>query len=722
MKKDLIKFENEFYIRVSSSLADSPVRVLKDTDSFAIFSQFGDICPIGFEDHGLFRDGCRFLSRYDFHIHKYSPLLLSSNIKESNDFFTVDMTNPDIEISEGVLIRRGDIHLIRIIFLLEGNMYERLVLNNYTNHRMNFSVSYEYTADYIDLFELRGIERKSRGQMQKPQFSEKSIVLSYLGLDSVLRSTCLSFSDKPDEIDEYHASFQVELKPKQKEVIETTIQCLTDRRCGQAISYAQAHEKKHELYKELQQDLCFIETSNSQFNDWINQSRADLFMLLSKTPYGLYPYAGIPWYSTIFGRDGLITGLESLWIYPHISRGVLQYLAAYQSEQLSQDKDAEPGKILHEQRKGEMADLKEIPFGCYYGTVDATALFVILAGHYFNRTADKDFIRMIWPNIEGAIQWIDEYGDRDRDGFIKYHKRAIGGLSNQGWKDSHDSIFHQNGELAESPVALCEVQGYVYEAKIMASRVASILHYDDLAKKWRQAAMKLRMNFYHKFWSRKKGTYGIALDGRNRLCDVRSSNAGQCLFTGIAHDGHAGKIIRNLMRPESFTGWGIRTIPSDEVRFNPMSYHNGSIWPHDNALIAFGMARYGYKKEALNVMKALFDASMYMDIDRLPELFCGFERRDGEGPILYPVACNPQAWSSASMFMFLQACLGMSVNAYENNIFFFKPVLPPFLEEVRIRNLHVGSARLDINLEYHPEDVGIKVVKRKGHVEVISVK
>jgi glycogen debranching enzyme len=445
-------------------------------------------------------------------------------------------------------------------------------------------------------------------------------------------------------------------------------------------------------------------------------------MLIAETGHGLYAYAGIPWFSVPFGRDGIITALECLWLDPGLARGTLQYLAATQATELSPARDAEPGKILHETRQGEMAALGEVPFARYYGSVDSTPLFLVLAAAYAERTGDYELIRRLWPNIRAAIAWMETYGDLDHDGFLEYDRKSVNGLINQGWKDSSDSVFHADGRLAEAPIALCEVQGYAYAAWHGAAQLAAVVGYRDLERAWLERAETLQRRFEDVFWCEDLGTYALALDGQKKPCRVRSSNAGHALFSEIAAPERARRVAGTLMDPASFPGWGIRTIAEGEARYNPMSYHNGSIWPHDNALIAMGLARYDRKHEAARIFQGMFDTSLYQDQKRLPELFCGFMRRKQRGPVSYPVACSPQAWAAAAPFAFLAACLGLELDHEGNSVRLKNPILPGFLDGVTLYNVKLGGSRLDIRFQRYDDDVTVSVQRRHGDVQVVVTK
>jgi glycogen debranching enzyme len=455
------------------------------------------------------------------------------------------------------------------------------------------------------------------------------------------------------------------------------------------------------------------------FDDWLGRSLADVVMMTSRTPQGPYPYAGVPWFSTVFGRDGLVTALQLLWVQPSLARGVLATLAASQATFDDPARDAQPGKILHERRYGEMAALHEIPFGGYYGSHDATPLFVMLAAAYQRRTGDLEFSARLWPHVEAALEWLDGPADPDGDGLIEYQARTPAGIANQGWKDSEDAIFHADGRLATGPIALCELQAYAYAARRGAADLAETLGQPDRATELRRRAELLRRAFEEAFWMPEAGTYGVALDGDKALCRVRTSNPGHCLMAGIVAPERASRVADDLLSDAMFSGWGIRTLAAGEPRYNPMSYHNGSIWPHDNAIAALGMARYGLHEAAGKVLSSLFDASRHFDLARMPELFCGFSRGPREEPTHYPVACSPQAWAAGSAFMLLGATLGLEIDATRRSVQ-FDGRLPSFLDCLRISDLVIGDASIDVELRSEEDRLEVEILRRDGEVEVTA--
>lgn len=713
--------ESPFPILAASSLADERTRVLKHGDTFAIFDHYGDIKPGGLGEEGLYHEGTRYLSYLLLHLEKDRPFFLSSTIRDENDQLAIDLTNPDL-IHDNVRIPLGRLHISIKKLLWRGVCYQQIRLINHSMAPLRTYLSLYYRTDFADIFEVRGIKRKARGQALPSQISADQITLAYVGLDGVVRRTLLKFTPRPSVITALASRLDVALDPKEETHFELAIGCQCGENAIPLLSFDDARRQAEEHLARSKAWTCHLQTSNGQINAWINQAVGDLHMMMTDLDAGPYPYAGVPWFNTPFGRDGIITALECLWIRPSLARGVLAFLAASQATRFEPDQDAEPGKILHECRKGEMAALKEIPFGQYYGSVDATPLFVCLAGAYYERTGDRAFIEAIWPNIEAALEWIDRYGDRDNDGFVEYERQTNAGLVHQGWKDSDDAVFHADGSLARGPIALCEVQAYVFGALHAAGTLADVLGRDAWADALFRRAETLRQRFEEAFWCDDLSTYALALDGEKKPCRVKTSNAGQCLFTRIASPERARRLATTLLSPESYSGWGVRTVATSEPRYNPMSYHNGSVWPHDNALIALGLARNGLGHHALQLWNGMFEAGRCLDLNRMPELFCGFPQDAGEGPILYPVACSPQAWSAASVLLLFQACLGLTIDGTAARISFQRPQLPKSLHELRIHNLEVAGASVDLLLVRYDHDVGVDVLRRDGDVEIIVMK
>lgn len=711
--------ESPFYIPMTGPSA-RPRRTLKHDDTFVVLDSHGDIGASAGGPDGLFNSDTRYLARLELLLNDMQPLLLGSNLRNDNSGLTVDLTNPDIYDGDRIVFHKDTIHIVRTTFLWRGTAYQRIGLQNHGEQAASVALSLRFDNDFADLFEVRGERRERRGTGASELADPATVVLSYTGVDDIVRTSRLHFAPRPTRLTVNSAVYQIDLPPQQTTEIFLTVSCNKPETERPVAFYRGLLAHRREMRRAWSHTTS-IETSNDVFNEVLCQSMADLNILMTQTPQGRYPYAGIPWYSTTFGRDGLITALQMLWIDPGIARGVLRRLAAFQAKTVDPLSDAEPGKILHEMRGGEMAALREVPFERYYGSVDSTPLFVLLAGLYVERTGDESILKELWPAIEAALGWIDGPGDPDGDGFVEYRRASEQGLANQGWKDSFDAIFHADGTLAEGNIALAEVQGYVFAAKRAAARCARALGLTDRAGELDRAAERLACRFEESFWLPDMGTYALALDGRKRPCEVRTSNAGQLLFTGMVREDRARLVAADLMRPAFFTGWGIRTVALGEARYNPMSYHNGSIWPHDNALIALGLGRYGLKHSVEQVFKGLFDAASYMDLRRLPELFCGFRREPRRGPTLYPVACLPQAWASATPFTLLEAALGLEFDPARSEIRLRNPRLPAFLNEMILRRLHLGESTVDLRLRRHDEDVSVEVLRTQGHVQVSMV-
>ncbi len=709
-----------YTISAPASLQERRPRTLKHGDTFGVFDRNGDIVSgEGFAE-GLYHHDTRHLSRLELVFAGGRPILLSSSIRDDNATFTCDLTNPDLG-GNGNALEHDLLHIRRSKFLWSGTCYERVAVRNFADRAQLVELEMHFAADFADLFEVRGASRSRRGAAHDPVVAPASVTLSYTGLDSRRRATSLRFEPMPHTLDARKASYRLSLPPGGRCVVYVEVGCDRDvkcegsgRRLGQA--YLTAMLQARRALRRSASRAASVATSNEIFNEAARRSVSDLYMLVTDTAQGPYPYAGIPWFSTAFGRDALITALQTLWIDPAIARGVLYYLAANQATTVDPVADAEPGKILHEVRRGEMAELGEVPFRRYYGSVDSTPLFVMLAGAYLERTGDVAMLRPLWRHVQAALRWIDEYGDRDGDGFVEYYRMTEKGLANQGWKDSHDSVFHADGAQARGPIALCEVQAYVHGAKLAGSRIALELGMFEKASTLAAEAESLRERIEAAFWSDEIGNYALALDGEKRPCLVRSSNAGHMLLTEIASEEHARRVAEQLMSSHFFSGWGVRTIASSEARYNPMSYHNGSVWPHDNAMIAMGLARYGLREAAARIFEGLFGACSYIELRRLPELVCGFPRRRAQGPTFYPVACAPQAWSAATPLSLLQSCLGLGFDAANRTVIFDRPVLPAFLEEVILRRVEIGDSRIDVALRGRGQDVSMTVLSRHGDI------
>ena len=688
-----------------------------------MFDPHGDIIAANGSSDGIYHHDTRYLSSLELNLNGAPMLLLSSNVQEDNAVLTVDLANPRLVLRGGFTLQGELIHVNRLKYVWESACYERLLVHNFDTRTHTVTLGIQFGADFADLFEVRGQKRVQRGQVSAERRSDSLVALQYVGLDGVERVTSLAFEPTPTYLDSATARFQPQLGPGQGIRVVLRIAC-DQRRQKNAVGrrfYSSLRSARRAL-RTSSGRATSLDSSNSLFNEMARRSVADLYMLLTDTEYGPYPFAGIPWFSTPFGRDGLLTALFTLWIDPMIAKGVLRFLAATQATDIDPERDAEPGKILHEMRDGEMAHLREVPFARYYGSIDATPLFVMLAGEYFKRTGDLQTVRELWPNIEAALYWIDNYGDPDGDGFVEYQRKNADGLINQGWKDSHDAIFHEDGRIAEGPIALCEVQAYVYAAKRHAAALALTLNHSVAAAVLAQQAEILRERFEVAFWCDDLSTYALALDGDKKPCRVIASNAGHALFGEIADASRARRVAETLLGTGCFSGWGVRTVARSAARYNPMSYHNGSVWPHDNALIALGLARYGLKSGVLKIFKGLFEAAGYMDLRRLPELFCGFAWRRLTAPTLYPVACAPQAWASATVFALLQACLGLGFDQGADGIRFDRPGLPDFLDQLHLRGVSTKDGVADVLLRRYGADVAVNITRRQGNVPIMILR
>jgi len=705
-----------------------PPFVLKDGETFAMLDSRGEICPETHPDSGIFHRGTRHVSRLQLLLWQRPPTVLSSTERGEMGLHVSHLSNAN---EGGRAPSRGSVHLERSTLLTPTSCVQQLSFTSFEPEPVRMPLTLRCDGDFRDIFEVRGMPRPRRGALAARGVAD-GLELLYQGLDGEARRTRLRLGAPPEDRGEHHLSLHLELEPR-----------LTRRFClvldfhpeGAALSadaappaqlFDMALAATIERFDEARRRAAGLVTDNPALNGWIQRSSSDVQLLSSRLAHGLYPFAGVPWFSCPFGRDGLITARQLLLVEPRLARGVLGFLAENQAHHHDSAQDAEPGKILHEARLGEMATLGEVPFRQYYGTVDATPLFVMLAGDYLERSADRGFIAELRRSLEAAMAWIRDSEAASFDGFLRYRRAAQGGLRNQGWKDSDDAVHHADGRFAEGSIALCEVQAYAYGARRAMARILRSFDRHGEAETLLEEASDLRRRFHAAFWSEAIGTYALALDGDGKPCAVRSSNAGHCLLTGIVPAGAVDSVARQLLAPSIFNGWGVRTLDEREVRYNPMSYHNGSVWPHDNALISLGLARYGRTADAMRIFSGLFDTARAMPMLRLPELFCGFPRRDDEGPTLYPVACSPQAWASGSVFGLLEAMTGMAIGRDPDSdrvqVRFRNPVLPRPINLLEISGLRLGEEEIDLQLHRSEHDVGVLVRRRTPGVDVVILK
>ncbi|KWB67417.1 amylo-alpha-1,6-glucosidase [Burkholderia ubonensis] len=694
--------------------------VLKAGDAFVVSDALGDVSG---HDDGLFVDDMRVLSKWRLTFGGRAPSLLSGATSADNASFTAHLTNRPLPPLGGHETPEGVIHIERMRVLANNVLYEALTLTNYGASEAEVPLSVSFAADFKDMFEVRGTHRARRGAIAQPRIDAGAVRLRYDGLDRVERAVTLNFSPAPDALSVDRADYRLTIAAQACVSIYLSVEATVGAARGETPGCGRAALRTalvavHRAMRARRATMARVRTGNPLFNAWLDRSLADLGLLTTQLDTGPYPYAGIPWFSTPFGRDAVITSLQMLWLQPSLTRGVLRFLAAHQARETSAFRDAEPGKIMHEFRKSEMAATGEVPFALYYGGVDTTPLFVVLAGAYVEHTGDDALIDELWPALERAIQWVSDKCDRNPYGLLDYQRTSERGLANQGWKDSHDSVFHADGRFPDGPIALVEVQAYACAAFDAMSACSQRRGHAADATRYALRARTLREQVEALFWMPDANFYGIALDGHGELCRVLASNAGHLLAFGLPDPARGAAVADALGSTLFQTGWGVRTLAAGQPRFNPMAYHNGSVWPHDNALAARGLARYGDKAAVLNLLRSLFEAAVSFEM-RLPELFCGFPRRRGEPPTAYPVACLPQAWAAGAPFMMLQACLGVSVDAARHEVRVERPALPEGVDWLRIDDLRVGDD--SVSLTFRRVDGQVVAAAEPGRVKVVAV-
>ncbi|HVE75724.1 MAG TPA: amylo-alpha-1,6-glucosidase [Actinomycetota bacterium] len=696
--------------------------VIKEGRIFLRCGVDGDINP-KFGGDGLYSDDTRFLSELQIQVNGHSPVALSASAVLGYAM-TVNSTNPEI-VDNGNRISQQTLSIARHRFIAD-RLYEQIAITNFGQKGADVDIEITLGSDFADTFEVRRVrQRHVRGKEMPVKRSPKGFALGYLGEDDVLREAVVQWTHKPkgwtfDDDGRAHLLWSMKLGAGEQETVGYSIEPSVGGETQKARSFKTALSEVRAAHDKWLKDGSSISTNNDTFNAIVGSSIRDLKALL--TPIGDEGLevitAGIPWFVAPFGRDSLITCYEMIMFNAEPARQTLLYLAANQADKDEAWRDAEPGKILHEVRSGELAGAGVIPHTPYYGSIDSTPLFLLLASAYYRWTNDIETIEHLRPSLEKALSWIDAYGDMDGDGFVEYARRSEAGLVAQGWKDSFDSIVHADGSIAEVPVALAEVQGYVFLAKSRMAEVMRLFGDDARADELEKQAAQLKKAFNETFWMPDEGTFALGLDSSKKLIRSVTSNPGHCLYCGIVDRDKAASVVERLMAPDMFSGWGIRTLSKDSKAYNPMSYHNGSVWPHDNALIAAGFKRYGFHQDTNTIASVLFDAAATTREARLPELYCGFDREEGIPFVDYPVACSPQAWAAAAPIVLLQAILGISARAPDGVLTVNHPTLPTWLGQVEIGNLKVGASKLHLSFHRDRDRTSFALMEREGNVAV----
>ncbi len=713
-------------LATTTSIADAVV--IKNQNVFFLTAPSGQIPLTPGHGFGLYYHDCRYLSGYVLRVADTEPTTMISDARQGSRA-VFELTNPEIQVHAGKHIPKDGIGIRweRVLSGAEHALYDVIEFQNYGLEPIIFPVSLTLQATFEDVFEVRGLVPERAGKLRAPVWRGGTLTLGYDGADERYRGLGIRFLPAPQQTEGATAHFEVQLKPRERKVLRVVFeieQVAESRKDGVTappppdLQQLKAHHRRVSdewLSRETQ-----VESDSVLLNLTVERSLRDLHMLKSSIERWGYFAAGLPWFGTLFGRDSVITALQTLAFDPEIAAGTLRVLARYQGTRVDEWRDEQPGKILHELRVGELARLNEIPHNPYYGTVDATPLFLMLFGLHAAWTGDLSLFHELRDHVERALEWVDRYGDSDGDGYVDYQSASGKGLSNQGWKDSGDAIVNADGTLAQPPIALVEVQGYVYAAKLGLADLYARAGDDQRASELRQAAEKLRAQFAHDFWLDDLGFLALALQRGKKPCAVISSNPGQALWTGIVPAERAGKIARRLMAEDMFGGWGIRTLSEREVRYNPLGYHLGTVWPHDNSLIAAGLRRYGYDDAFQQVFDGILQTAMDFAEYRLPELFAGFAQRDYSVPVRYPVACHPQAWAAGAVPFLLQNELGLEPEAFSERLRIVRPRLPQYIRQLDVRRLRVGRARVDLRFARKEDGTAkCEVLNVEGKLDVV---
>ncbi|MGI9104015.1 MAG: amylo-alpha-1,6-glucosidase [Terriglobales bacterium] len=695
---------------------------LIDGKTFLSTTVAGDITPAGAPDVGFFHDDTRFLSHMELRVMGNRAVVLSSST-EKTFANQVELTTGNITLRESFDLPENTLHIRREQLLASDTFFDRITFENFNLVPVNFVLEMQYAADFVDVFQVRGCARSGHGQYFKPVVRGRVLSFYYRGLDQVLRHTEIEFSPAPARIENEVAHWDVQLPPLRQFQINISITPSIEGCRSRAGNYDQAANlrARREAFRAWESRSTHFSSSHDVFDTSLNTAIGDFHALQIPEGEQHVVAAGIPWFATMFGRDSIIAAYQSLSLNPVLAVETLRTLAHYQGREVNDWRDEQPGKILHEYRTGEMTRNGEMPFGPYYGSVDSTPLFLILLSETYNWTADENLVRELLPAAYRALEWIATYGDFDGDGFVEYTRRSSRGLSNQGWKDSWDANMHRDGTLAKPPIALIEVQGYVYDAKY---RMASLLRaFGDTvnAERLKREASDLAKRLEKAYWMSSRGFYAMALDGEKKQLQVIGSNPGHLLWNRAISKERARAVTNRLLREDMFSGWGLRTLSAEERTFNPLSYHRGSVWPHDNSLIVHGMTLNEFRGPALQVLTTLFQAALRFRDYRLPELFCGVQRRENDDPVHYPVSCSPQAWASGALFLMLASVLGIRPSAPRKELNIVNPALPDWLDHLHLRNLRIGNSRVGLDFSRRGDRTFCNVVDVEGEKLLVNV-
>jgi len=692
-------------------------QVIKNEDLFFLSDKAGDVSRKTFNQNGLYRKDTRFLKTYQLLINGKSAVVLHSDA-ENNFENNILLTNSDNDDFE-----QGKLFIKRKQLIVNNVLYDRIVIKNNHHKSLNFNLKFNIEADFKDIFEVRNYYKDHLNRNNFEESTEKNkLIYSYLGLDEIERTLEITADSENVEIANGEINFCLNLaKSQEKEIVLHLNTKISDEEndIDKEIyhDFGKAESKLRKEYSKWSENVLNISTDDDQFNKFINRSLIDLKVLSTDLGYGPVPVAGIPWYAVVFGRDSIITALQTMIFNPDFAKGTLKTLAKYQGEKIDIEKEEEPGKIFHELRTGELANIKKIPHTPYYGTVDATPLFIILAGEYYKWTQDIKFIQEIMPNLEAALNWIDNYGDKDNDLYVEFDSKTEDYTVNQGWKDSVDSSMYSNANIAEAPIALAEVQAYVYKAKLTMADFYEVFEDKNTANQLIKEAEELKERFNKDFWIKEKEIFALALDKDKNAVDSLTTNPAHGFYCDIISEDKAEKFINKIMADGLNSGRGLRTMSKEDMGYNPISYHNGSIWPHDNSLIIEGLQKYNYRDEANQLISDIFSASKDFEYYRLPELYCGFGKSEQEKTIAYPVACSPQAWAAGSAFMFLQSILGIKIDSAKN-IIDFDVKLPKWLNKIKIENLKLNSENLSFTIKKKNGNINLLEEKNENKIKI----